>query len=62
MGVKGRFKRILPRAKYTEANKEFWKQIRADKPQYLEDLAEKAGATAATGNLRHLHSTKRKIK
>ncbi|VDO88898.1 unnamed protein product [Schistosoma margrebowiei] len=48
-------------AKYTEANKQVKKGIKADKQKYVEELATTAGKAAREGNMNQLSDTTKKL-
>ncbi|VDP41611.1 unnamed protein product [Schistosoma curassoni] len=52
-----RAEEVETRAEYTEANKQMKKSIKADKQEYVEELATTAEQSAREGNMKQLYDT-----
>lgn len=53
--------KVVAQAKYTKAHKEVKRSVRTDKQRYIDNLAEVAEQAAATGNMKQLYDTTRKL-
>ncbi|VDP23985.1 unnamed protein product [Schistosoma margrebowiei] len=56
-----RAEKVQAQAEYIEANKQVKKSIRADKREYVEELATTAEKAAREGNMRQLYDTTKKL-
>ncbi|VDP82721.1 unnamed protein product [Schistosoma mattheei] len=56
-----RAEKVKAQAEYTEANKQVKKGIRADKKEYVEELATTAEKAAREGNMKQLCDTTKKL-
>jgi len=56
-----RLKKTLAREEYTRANREVKKSIKADKRNFIDNMAEEAESAANSGNMKQLYDTTRKL-